>query len=131
MKKILAVALVLAVCLSLLVMVSCNSSSPGPAEAGTASIGIDPPTTYFDGVPLAASDILSYTLLWGNTDGGPYPNSLNVGKVSTASIPNLKTGTYYIVATALTTSTAGLQVSGYSNQLTKQIYGVPMPPVIH
>jgi len=112
---------------SLFIFTSCTSNT----DAGTASVTIDPPTTYFDGVPLVASDILSYTLLWGTVDGGPYPNSVNVGKVTTASIPNLKTGTYYIVATALTTSTAGLQVSGYSNQVTKQIYGIPSPPVIH
>jgi len=128
MKKLLVAALLIVMSLSLLVLVSCNSSNPAPAEAASVTLAWDPPTTYFDGTPLLPANINFYTLYWGAAPGGPYPNKLQVGNVLTSAVPNLKTGTYYFVATCTSTTLAGAQESGYSNEVSKQIIGVPSAP---
>lgn len=96
---------------------------PAFAQAASASASWTAPTTYTDGSALSGSQITSYTVYYGTTAGGPYPNSLVVPSVSgttptTATISNLGVGTWYFVVTVTTTN--GM-TSVYSNQASKII----------
>jgi len=65
--------------------------------------------------PSSSSGIAGYRLYYGPYNNGPYPNYIDVGNTTTATIPNLAAGqTYYFVVTDY--NTVGLQ-SAPSNQV--------------
>lgn len=91
-------------------------------------------TTYTDNTALPASQLIQYTVSYGNTAGGPYPNTINVLPVNgviptTVTITGLTVGTWYFVVTA--TATNGL-TSANSNEASKVIVttAAPNPPTI-
>ena len=70
--------------------------------------------------PNSEADLAGYKVHYG-TASGSYSATVDVGKVTTATIPNLAAGTtYYFSATAYNTSAAS---SGYSNEVS---YAVPV-----
>lgn len=98
------------------------------AYAGDAIVSWDPPTQYEDGTNILPGEITKYTILYGQTDGGPYSFAVDVaGNVNTATITGLAKGTWYFVATATTNN--GME-SAYSNQTAKSVQGSskPRPP---
>ena len=91
-------------------------------------------TTYTDNTALPASQLTQYTVSYGNTSGGPYPNTVSVLNVNgviptTVTITGLTVGTWYFVVTA--TATNGL-TSANSNEASKVIVttAAPNPPTI-
>lgn len=71
--------------------------------------------------PNTEIDLAGYKIHYG-TASGSYTNSVDVGNVTTCTIPNLTAGqTYYFAATAYDTSGSE---SGYSNQVS---YTIPTP----
>jgi len=98
------------------------------AYAGDAVVSWDPPLLYEDGSSILAGEVTKYTVLYGQTDGGPYAYSVDVpGDVTTATITGLAKGAWYFVATA---TTSNGMTSGYSNQAAKSVQGSskPRPP---
>lgn len=114
---------------------------------GSLTIQADPfktwswigPSEYVNNLPIPATDELSYHLLCGTTEGGPY--DLTVMLIDTPS-PSLQDmgplvmnspGTYYCVMTA--TSSVWLEPSDYSNEVNFTVLpsdlGLrPKPPVL-
>ena len=90
-----------------------------PAQLGTLSLKWAAPATRVDGDPIALSEIASYTVYIG-TSRGEYPYSVAVEDPTTTAIdiPDLPTGTYYLVMTA--TDTQGRE-SGYSSVAVKEV----------
>ena len=71
--------------------------------------------------PNTEIDLAGYKIHYG-TASGSYTNSVDVGNVTTCTVPNLTAGqTYYFAATAYDTSGSE---SGYSNQVS---YTIPTP----
>ena len=75
----------------------------------------DVPTTNSDGTSL--TDLAGYTIYYG-TASGDYSQSINVGNVTTYTVPISIGGTYYFAVTAY--DTTGNE-SDYSNEVTKVI----------
>ncbi len=88
-----------------------------PAFAGSATLSWTPPTTNTDGTAL--TDLAGFKVYYG-TASGSYTQVVNVGYVTTYTVNNLTSGTYYFAVTAYDTS--GYE-SGYSNQVSKTISG--------
>jgi hypothetical protein len=86
-----------------------------PAFAGSATLSWNPPTTNTDGTHL--TDLAGFKIYYG-TSSGNYTQVVNAGYVTTYTVNNLNSGTYYFVATAYDTSG---NESGYSNQVSKTI----------
>jgi hypothetical protein len=98
------------------------------AMAGQAVATWTTPTTYTDMSALPASQIASYNVYYGTTSGGPYTNVVNIsGANNTTTIANLAVGTWYFVATVV--STNGLE-SAYSNQASKVILSSAKPSAV-
>lgn len=98
---------------------STESPSDGAATpSGTISLNWIAPAARRDGGAISLSEIASYTIYFG-TSVGDYPYSIAVEDASTTSldIPDLPTGTYYLVITA--TDRKG-QESSYSSVATKE-----------
>ncbi len=86
-----------------------------PAIAGTVSLAWN---------PVTAPGLAGYMVYYG-TSPGIYPGRINVGNVTTFTVPGLAdTGTYYFVVTAYDGS---LIESAYSNSVAKAV--VPSAPV--
>jgi PKD repeat protein len=86
-----------------------------PAIAGTVSLAWD---------PVTATGLSGYMVYYG-TSSGSYPNKIDVGNVTTFTVPGLPdTGTFYFVVTAYDGSRTE---SGYSNSVAKAV--VPSAPV--
>ncbi len=97
----------------------------GLAQAGDAIVSWDLPTTYEDGTPLAPSEILGVVIYYGNTPGGPYPNSKIVPSPGlTITITNLAAGNWYFVATAMATNNLE---SVHSNEVLKSVANTTKP----
>ncbi len=88
-----------------------GTSSPPPTFSVTLSW--DPPTTNTDGTPL--TDLAGYRVYYGNSPGS-YSYSIDVGNVTTFTLSNLTSGTYYFAVTAYNSS--GIE-SGFSNEVSK------------
>ena len=98
------------------------------AMAGQAVATWTTPTTYTDMSALPASQIASYNVYYGTTSGGPYTNVVNIsGANNSTTIANLAVGTWYFVATVV--STNGLE-SAYSNQASKVILSSAKPSAV-
>src|SRR5512137_1539028 len=61
----------------------------------------------------AEGDLAGYKLYWG-TQSGKYGTPVEVGNVTTWTLGNLATGTYYIAVTAYNSAS---QESGFSNEV--------------
>jgi len=107
------------------------------AAAPISTFSWTAPTQYVDGNMIPATDILSYRLYCGDTQGGPYPYMYEVGSGVVSAVEDLATcvqgvpGTYYFVATA--TSTDFGSESDYSNEVFRNYTAtdlgrVPLPP---
>jgi hypothetical protein len=70
--------------------------------------------------PNQETDLAGYKLYYG-TASRTYSSVLSLGKVTTATVPNLGTGTWYFAVTAV--NSAGLE-SGFSNEVSANI-GAP------
>jgi hypothetical protein len=76
---------------------------PALVAAEPLNLQWDAVTLNADGSPL--TDFCDYIVYWGTTRGGPYPNSVNVGSATRASIGNLSPAlVYYFVVTAKDTT---------------------------
>jgi len=87
----------------------------GGTTLGTATLVWSAPTTNTDGTPL--TDLAGYKVHYGTTHGS-YSNTVTVGNVTSYSINNLASGTYYFSLTSY--DTRGME-SGYSNEVSKVI----------
>lgn len=92
------------------------------AVAGDLTLTWTPPTLRADGTPLSPQDIDGYSVYYGSTSGGPYPNKVDVadGAAVTATIVGLSPGTYFVV---MTTYDVDGRESVYSTQVAKTING--------
>jgi hypothetical protein len=100
------------------------------ANAGEATLSWTPPTSYVDGSALPASEITSYKIYYGQTNGGPYASSVTVaGSFTSAVISGLAAGTWYFVATTVASNG---QESAFSAQVSKTVVNTakPNPPVL-
>lgn len=90
------------------------------AFAGEAILTWDPPTTNTDGSSL--TDLGGYMVYYGPTSG-LYENITDVGNVTTWNVTNLTEGRiFYFAVTAYDISG---NESGFSNEVTKTIIGIP------
>lgn len=86
------------------------------ASAGSATLSWYPPLANEDGTPLI--ELAGYKIYYG-TASQNYSDSIDVGNVTTFTIPNLSEGvTYYFAVTAYNTSQ---KESKYSNEASKII----------
>lgn len=97
-----------------------GTSTPGTpgttnTASGFASLAWNAPTTNTDGTSLM--DLAGYKVYYGPSSGN-YTKSIDVGNITSYTLNNLSTGTYYIAVTAY--DTAGIE-SGYSNEVNKVI----------
>lgn len=77
---------------------------PIAAWPTTADVRWSSPTTYEDSTPMPASDIKNYKIYYGSKSGGPYQFVVTVpGNTNTMQITNLTNGTWYFVATTVST----------------------------
>jgi len=87
---------------------------PGPRSlASTSQLAWDPPTLNTDGTPV--TNLAGYIVYYG-TENGNYDNSIDVGNVTTCTLPELTDGQTYF-ATIKAYSTFGTQ-SDNADQLT-------------
>lgn len=87
----------------------------GGGATAIVTLAWNAPTTNADGTPL--TNLAGYKVYYG-TASGSYTSTINVGKVTSYTINNLASGTYYFAVTAY--DTVGLE-SGYSNEAAKTI----------
>jgi len=82
---------------------------------GSATLTWVPPTTNTDGSPL--TNLSGYKIYWGTTQG-TYPNSttLNNPGLTSAVVGSLTPGTYYFVATALSSAGGESSFSGVASK---------------
>ncbi len=94
-----------------------TTSTPGTTNtaSGFASLAWNAPTTNTDGTSL--TDLAGYKVYYGPSSGN-YTKSVDVGNITSYTLNNLSTGTYYIAVTAY--DAAGTE-SGYSNEVSKVI----------
>jgi hypothetical protein len=86
-----------------------------PAFAGSVTLSWNPSARNTDGTHI--TDLAGFKIYYG-TSSGNYTQVVNAGYVTTYTVNNLNSGTYYFVATAYDTSG---NESGYSNQVSKTI----------
>lgn len=104
---------ILILTLSLYSLVSLNATI---LTAGVATLSWNPPTTNVDGTVL--TDLAGYKIRYG-TASGNYSQTIDVGNVTTYTVPSLVDGsTYYFAVTAYDTSG---NESGYSNEVSKTL----------
>lgn len=75
-------------------------------------------------------ELLGYKIYWGNTRGGPYTNSIDVGNVTQHTVAGLsESATFYFAATAYGNVGGVLQESWFSNEVIYQSPpgGAPVP----
>lgn len=76
-------------------------------HASTAELTWSPPTQYEDGATLSASEVKNYKIYYGDKQGGPYQFIVTVpGNTNTVTIDSLPNGTWYFVATTVSTQDA-------------------------
>lgn len=92
-----------------------GSGGSGVPAGGIATLAWDAPTTKTDGTPLTGQTV--YRLYYGTTPGN-YTAVLNVGSVTTYTVVNLASGSYYFAVTACIAN--GLE-SAYSNEVSRRI----------
>ena len=85
------------------------------SASGNATLTWDAPTTNADGTAL--TDLAGYKVYYG-TASGSYTTTIDAGNVTTYTVGNLFSGTYYFAATAYDTSG---NESSYSNEVSKII----------
>lgn len=93
----------------------------GTSRAEQVALSWNAPTTYTDGTPM--TDLTGYKIYYG-TSSGNYSNVTDVGNVTSYTVANLATGTYYFAVTAY--DSAGVE-SAYSNEVV--LTPSPSPPV--
>jgi len=126
MKKILASLGALSLLLSL-------TATAAPTSTFTWSA----PQQYEDGTMIPVTDTLSYRLYCGDTTGGPYNNSIlfstpSPSQEDMAFCVGGVVGTYYMVATAISTNG---EESGFSNETQRSYTAgdlgkIPLPPTL-
>lgn len=80
---------------------------PATAWANTATLSWTPPTQYEDGSAIGSGEIKSYKIYYGTKQGGPYNFIATVpGANNTVTIENLTNGTWYFVATTVSSQDA-------------------------
>ena len=131
MKKILIPGLVASLS-AVLLFIGVTYAAPNSTYTWTA------PTNYEDGSVIPGTDILSYTIYCGDTQGGPYPFNFPAGtgtsiQVDVATCVQGTPGTYYYVAT--TTSPAFNTESVFSNEISRtytagELGKIPNAPVL-
>lgn len=87
----------------------------GSISTGFVTLTWDSPTTNADGTPL--EDLAGYKIYYGISEGN-YTASIDAGNVTTYTVSNLSSGTYYFAVTAYDISG---NESGYSNEANKVI----------
>ncbi len=92
-----------------------SSSTMLTVTTGSATLAWNAPTTNTDGTPL--TDLAGYKIYYG-TSSGNYTSSVNIGNVTSYTITNLSSGTYFFAMT--TYDTSGIE-SSFSNELSKTI----------
>lgn len=107
------------------------------SAAPTSTFTWTAPQQYEDGTMIPVTDTLSYRLYCGNTAGGPYNNTVIFNSPSPSQedmafcvggIP----GTYYMVATAISTNG---EESAFSNETIRtytasDLGKIPLPPTL-
>lgn len=83
--------------------------------AGSATLAWDAPTTNIDGTPL--TDLTGYKIYFG-TSSGNYTSVIDVGNITTYTVSNLSSGTYYFAVRSYDAS--GIE-SDFSNEASKSI----------
>lgn len=87
---------------------SSTNSTGAVAPAGTLSLKWVAPAVRSDGNPLSLSELDSYTVHFGTSiDEYPYSVSIEDSSATSADIPDLPAGTYYVVITV--TDSNGLE----------------------
>ena len=93
----------------------------GTVHAGQATLSWVAPSTNEDGTPL--TDLSGYKIYYG-TASHSYTQNIDVGNITTYTVPNLAEGlTYYFAATVYNTSK---KESKYSNEISRTI-PTPLP----
>jgi hypothetical protein len=82
---------------------------------GSVHLAWTAPTTYTDGTPQ--TDLTGYKIYYG-TSSGNYTTSIDIGNVTSYTLTNLATGTYFISVTAYDSSRIE---SNFSNEVTTTI----------
>ena len=107
------------------------------SAAPTSTFTWTAPQQYEDGTMIPVTDTLSYRLYCGDTSGGPYNNSVLFSTPSPSQedmafcvqgVP----GTYYMVATAISTNG---EESAFSNETLRaytagDLGKIPLPPTL-
>lgn len=102
------------------------------AATFSATLTWTAPTTWSDGSPLTT--ITGYNVYYGATSGGPYPNKIPVGIVTSTTINNIVVAsgvvTYYFTVTTLATNGSGTVIESMpSNEAAKTFDArTPLPP---
>jgi hypothetical protein len=87
-----------------LVLLALMIAYPTLVFSSTADVKWSPPTQYEDGSSLPLNEIKSYKIYYGTKQGGPYQFIVTVQGSNTAvTISNLTNGTWYFVATTVST----------------------------
>lgn len=87
----------------------------GSISTGFVTLTWDSPTTNADGTPL--EDLAGYKIYYGISEGN-YTASMDAGNVTTYTVSNLSSGTYYFAVIAYDISG---NESDYSNEVSKII----------
>jgi len=91
------------------------------ALGGSVNLAWNPPTVG----PAPAG----YNIYWGTVSGVYGPTPLQVGTVTTATVPNLTAGTQYFFALKSRDS-AGAQSAAFSNEVSATIPFALQPPIV-
>ena len=80
---------------------------PKLAWANTANLTWVAPAQYEDGSVIGPGEIKNFKIYYGNKQGGPYQFIVTVSvNTKTVTIENLPNGTWYFVATAISSQDA-------------------------
>ena len=104
-----------------LVLLSLLWAAISGAEDVTLTCNV--PTTNTDGSAL--TDLAHFNFYYGQTAGGPYPDSITQVPDCNVVVPDLAAGNWYFVATAV--NDAGVE-SDFSNEATATVVTRPDPP---
>lgn len=124
MKKSIKVIFVLGL-LTATLFTSFANPSPLPTPLNQASVTLAWNASASD---INSTNPYNYILEWGNTNGGPYLNSTNIGTNLITTISNMNSGTYYFVVLAEDTNL--ILFSQYSNQTNFIAPVIPINPII-
>lgn len=96
---------------------SLSISDDNPSNDNSLILTWEAPTTNVDGTPL--TDLAGYKIYYGVSSGEYTKVIIITDNITTYTIENLSSGTYYFAVTAY--DTAGNE-SAYSNEVSKTIY---------